>query len=154
MFICLPRLSSTVSFWGGTGSFLLHYPHLSVLKMLMKMSECKDGDQNIKIEQMFLCRVLVWRNHLRRAFLHASFPLHTRARKFTINGSEWLQSSKIKRTVIMEWAAALCKKRFWSGASVCVEVQSGESDIYLSQLTEYLQHSLRHFQHTHPIPQM
>lgn len=40
------------------------------------MSECKDSHQNLKIEQMFLCCVLFWRNHLWRAFLQASFPLH------------------------------------------------------------------------------
>lgn len=66
----------------GKGRFLFHYPHLLMLKILRKMSECKDSHQNRKIEQMFLCRVVVWINHLWRAFLPASFPLHGHIRLY------------------------------------------------------------------------
>lgn len=62
--VCSPNSLSAVCFEKknskfGNGSFLLQYPHLLMLEMLMKMLACKDGDESLKIEQMFSCCVVL-----------------------------------------------------------------------------------------------
>lgn len=71
------------------------------------MSECKDCDQNLKIEQMFSCRVLVRRSHLWRAFLHASFPVH--AHTYPLYYKRLIPVIGDKVNLIMKQDAVLCK---------------------------------------------